>query len=377
MYGADGVLIGVLGIAHDVTNSRHAQRLLNESNERRRQLMDLSRDGIAIINQDHWIVEANQRFADMLGYSLGELLGLRTWDYDADIDEATIRKNFPDLSQINTTFESRHRRKDGSLFDVEVSATGTRIGEKDVVISLTRDITERKRVERALREREADLNRAQAVARIGSWTLDIKANALTWSRQTYAMFDVPFDARLSFQDFIERIHPDDRERVVQAWQAALAGTDDYDIEHRVVDDASSTWVRERAEFERDAEGHPVRAIGTVQDINEQKLAQDRLRESEARYGAVIGNMTDTLSIIDIDGTFLFANPNAALNLAGDTPAAVIGRNIREFVGPDDVEDLMRRYREVIENDTSLVSEIKLTMNEIGRASCRERVSEVV
>jgi PAS domain S-box-containing protein len=144
--------------------------------------------------------------------------------------------------------------------------------------------------------------------------------------------------------------------------AALAGTDDYDLEHRVVDGASSTWVRGRAEFERDAEGHPVRAIGTVQDINEQKLAQDRLCESEARYGAVIGNMTDTLSIIDTDGNLQFANPNAALNLAGDTPEAVIGHNIREFIGPDDVDGQMQRYRKVIESGSPLVSEVKLTMN---------------
>jgi PAS domain S-box-containing protein len=361
MFGADGKLIGVLGIAHDVTAARQAQALLNESNERRRQLMDLSRDGIAILNQDHWIVEANQRFSEMLGYSEGELLGLRTWDFDADMDEATVRASFSDLARINTTYETRHRRKDGSVFDVEVSATGTRIGNANVVITLSRDITERKRVERALRDREADLNRAQAVARIGSWALDIADNTLTWSQQTYTMFGIAPGGRLTVQDFIARIHPDDREHVLKAWSDALEGAE-YDVEHRVGDANASFWVRERAQIERDDEGRPVRAIGTVQDINDQKLARDRLGESEARYSAVIHNMTDTLSIIDRDGTVLFANSKAALNLSSGAPEEVIGHNIGEFVAPDDLERLVHRYRLVIETGRPMVDELLITMN---------------
>ena len=155
MHDADGNLIGVLGIAHDITAAREAEIALRQADERRRQLMDASRDGIAIIGQDHKVIEANQRFADMLGYSREEVLELHTWDWEAALSEAEIRAAFADLSTVNAQFESRHRRKDGSLYEVEVSATGTRVDGKNVVITVARDIGERKAAERALRESEA------------------------------------------------------------------------------------------------------------------------------------------------------------------------------------------------------------------------------
>ena len=155
MRAADGSLIGVLGIAHDITALRQADTALREAAERRRQLLEVSRDGIAIINQEHQVIEANRRFAEMLGRTQEELTGLHTWDWEANMDEARIRAEFANLSEVNTTFETRHRRKDGSVFDVEVSATGATIDGANVVITVTRDISGRKAAELALRNSEA------------------------------------------------------------------------------------------------------------------------------------------------------------------------------------------------------------------------------
>ncbi len=155
MLTADGRLIGVLGIAHDITAARAGEAALRESGERRRQLMEASRDGIAIIDQQHRVIEANRRFAEMLGYSPGEVPGLRTWDFDAIMSEAEVRREFADLAQVSATFETRHRRKDGTVFEVEVSATGTSIDNANMVITVCRDITQRKAAERALRDSEA------------------------------------------------------------------------------------------------------------------------------------------------------------------------------------------------------------------------------
>ncbi len=147
MRAPDGRLIGVLGVAHDITQAREAE-------VRRRQLMNLSRDGIAILDQEHSIVEANYRFAEMLGYSLAELPNLHTWDFDANLNEAQVRSGFADLSHIDATFESMHRRKDGSVYPVEISATGASIDGQNVIITVCRDITQRKQAELALRASE-------------------------------------------------------------------------------------------------------------------------------------------------------------------------------------------------------------------------------
>jgi PAS domain S-box-containing protein len=138
----------------------HKALLTREKKEReareamRALLMDRSRDGIVIIGQDHRVVEANRRFAEMLGYPLDEVTGLYTWDYEAVLGEAEIRELFGDYSSIEATVETRHRRKDGTVFDVEVSLAGVTVGDSACVIGVCRDISERKEAERQVRQSE-------------------------------------------------------------------------------------------------------------------------------------------------------------------------------------------------------------------------------
>ena len=114
--------------------------------------MEKNLDGIAIIDQDHRVVEANPRFAEMLGYTTEEVVGLYTWDWEAVMTEAEIRASFADLTKTSTTFETLHRRKDGTVFDVEISASGAKVGDKPLVFTICRDITERKNAEKQLQE---------------------------------------------------------------------------------------------------------------------------------------------------------------------------------------------------------------------------------
>lgn len=118
-------------------------------------------------------------------------------------------------------------------------------------------------------ERTADLERAQRMARIGSWKLDCRAQTLHWSAETYRLFGIEQGRTLGLSDFFERIHPEDRPRVTHAWEAALKGKP-YDIEHRLLQPAGAQWVRERAEFSHDTDGTLIHAFGTVQDISEHK-----------------------------------------------------------------------------------------------------------
>ncbi len=140
----------LLNIVRDITDRRQADTALKNEALRRRILMESSRDGIAIINQQHQIIEANARFAEMLGYTPEEVLGLYTWDYEATMTEAEIRESFSNLLDTNMTIETRHRRKNGSTFPVEVSIGGTKVGSEALVFTISRDITERKQAETAL-----------------------------------------------------------------------------------------------------------------------------------------------------------------------------------------------------------------------------------
>jgi PAS domain S-box-containing protein len=149
----------------DITESKKAEEDLKFEVLRRQILMEKSYDGIATINAEHRLVEANERFAQMLGYTREELLTLHTWDFEAVMAEEQIRNVFWDLPSISMSFETRHRRKDGSVFDVEVSASGALVGDQPLVFIVCRDITERKRVEEELQHSK---NLAEAANRAKS-----------------------------------------------------------------------------------------------------------------------------------------------------------------------------------------------------------------
>ena len=128
------------------------------------------------------------------------------------------------------------------------------------------------RAEEALRESQANLNRAQAVAHTGSWRLDVRRNELLWSDETHRIFGIPQGTPMTYEAFLAAVHPDDREYVDRNWTAALSG-EDYDIEHRIVVGDTVKWVREKAEVEFDAGGTLLGGFGTVQDITDRKLAE--------------------------------------------------------------------------------------------------------
>lgn len=137
--------------------------------------------------------------------------------------------------------------------------------------------------ERALHESHADLERAQSVARIGSWRLDIQRDVLRWSDESYRIFGVPPGTSLTYEAFLECVHPDDRAYVHREWTAALRG-EPYDIEHRLLlAGGEIKWVREKADLEFDERGALLGGIGITQDITERKHVEDQLRQSQERF----------------------------------------------------------------------------------------------
>ena len=183
------------------------------------------------------------------------------------------------LREANTGLERRVAERTG-----ELEAIRTRL---EIEIA---ERCEHERVlaqsETRLRASEAGLRRAQRVANVGSWHLDLRRDELTWSEQTYRIFGIPDGAPLGYGDFLAAVHPEDREAVDRAWRAALAGAP-YEIEHRIVAEGRVKWVREQAELEIDAPGNLSGGVGTVQDVSERRAVEQSIREAEARYRTLV------------------------------------------------------------------------------------------
>ncbi len=147
---------------------------------------------------------------------------------------------------------------------------------------LREDITELKRIEQALREGRDDLNRAQAVAHVGSWRLDVRRNELLWSEENHRIFGIQKGTPLTYETFLGTVHPDDREYVDRKWKAALRG-EPYNIEHRIIAGDVVKWVQEQVELEFDSQGELLGGFGTTQDITGMKQAEESLRRSIRRF----------------------------------------------------------------------------------------------
>jgi len=145
-------------------------------------------------------------------------------------------------------------------------------------LQLARDITSE------LRNSEEQLKAAQRVAHLGSWELDIGSNRLTWSDEIYRIFERdPASFYPSYEAFLEVVYPEDRALVDLAFKGSVANHTPYSVEHRVaLPDGRIKYVREQGETVYDDKGRPLRSIGTIQDITEQKLTQERI-ERMAHY----------------------------------------------------------------------------------------------
>ncbi|MFM8330098.1 MAG: PAS domain S-box protein [Candidatus Methylumidiphilus sp.] len=222
MSSPDGGLIGVLGIAHDITTLRKQEAALRRVDEQRRRLMHQSRDGIMIFDSEYRVTEASERQAQMLGYRVEALVGMQPWQWDVYADEAVVRKMMPSATETNLMFETRHRRKDGTVYDAEVSVTRAFIDGEMSAISVTRDITERKQAEQALRDSQDMLHRAQAVAHVGSWRVSALGEYEV-SDEFRRIAGFAESEPVTAQAWFMRIHHEDRPAVEQAWQDAQSG----------------------------------------------------------------------------------------------------------------------------------------------------------
>jgi PAS domain S-box-containing protein len=188
-----------------------------------------------------------------------------------DAVEKAIQKGAPyrlELDMVGT---------DGALRSVTSRGEAERNARGEVVLvrGAVQDVTEYKKAEKALRESEANLTRAQAIAHIGSWHLDVIRNHVTWSDEVFRIFGIPKGTALTYGAFLGIVHPDDRERVYNAWASALRG-EPYDIEHRIVINGTLKWVSEKGQAAFDSHGNAIDGIGTVQDITERKHAEAEL-----------------------------------------------------------------------------------------------------
>jgi len=194
-----------------------------------------------------------------------------------------------------------------------------------------------------LQHSEASLKNAQSVAGVGSWSLDIQNQLLTWSDETYRMCEETIGTPQSHKTFSHLVHPDDLPAVLKAWEDALSQRSPFDIEHRVLTAKGNLrWIRERAEITRDSTGKALMAIGTVQDITDKKLAVLALQESEERHRTLYKRTPAIMHSINMQGEIISVS-DRWLQTFGYARDEVMGKKSSDFLTPES----QRYAREVV------------------------------
>ncbi len=243
---------------------------------------------VSVANAAGNITYVNDKFCKVSGYSRDELLGHNHRLLKSDV-------HTPEFYDVIWRTISRgeiwsgeicNHARDGSLYWVESSIVPfvDARGKPYQYISIRTDITQLKRNEEALRTSEERLRRGQAFANIGTWDWHIGSGELFWSERIGPLFGYAEGMlETCYNNFIQAIHPDDRQAVLLATSACLERGVPYEVEHRVVwPDGTVRWLLERGAVTRDAAGQPNRMLGVVQDIHERKQVELALVESEKR-----------------------------------------------------------------------------------------------
>jgi PAS domain S-box-containing protein len=268
-----------------------SQPLLAQTEQLFHHLFQQASLGVAVEDLEGKLLLANRALCSMLGYSESELLAMSCSQFanpeDSEDDWALFQQLRAGVID-KYSLEKLYVRKNGTRFwgRLNVSLlTGSGERSSQLVSAFVEDITERKRAEEDLRQRDIELAEVQRLAGFGIWQWDAKTDQVIWSKEIYLR--TGYDPNLPAPRLAEHARlftPESWDRLQQVVKEAVEAGTSYELDvELVVSKATTQWVTTRGEPVRNANGQIVGLRGTVQDITERKRAEVALRESEQRF----------------------------------------------------------------------------------------------
>lgn len=344
-----------LVLSRDITEKKTYENILHAREREFRTITENSPDVIIRYNLSGERIYINPMGEKLFGRPASQIVGKKATEISPIPTDTAFLEKFSEVIRTGQAIETETEFAipDGNKgwghirIVPEFDDSGTVIS----VLTIGRDITERKRNEEELRYKEERLREAQKIAKIGSWEVEFPGLNLTWSDEIYRIFEIDPNVTIpTYEHFLNTIHPEDREYVDRVYSESVAQKIPYDAVHRLLmSDGRIKYVHERAMTAYDSNGIPIRTVGTVQDITEQKktekkiehmalhdaltglpnrlLAQERM-ENAIRYAQQNGTKT-ALLFIDLDG---FKTINDTLgHSVGDAILKQVANRLKECI----------------------------------------------
>lgn len=352
-FDSEGQPAYLIGFSRDITAQKKVELNLRESEHRYAGIVESAMDAIISIDRHQRIILFNAAAEKMFGCRADEVMGEPLNRFIPQRFHQHHQQYVDNFARSGTATRKMGslgvitgRRVNGEEFLLEASISQVGGDGGPCFTAVLRDISERKKTEDRLRESKNDLDRAQAVGQIGSWRINLRTSEVIWSAENHRIFGVPEGSALSFELFINLVHPDDREYVNSKWQAGLTG-EPYDIEHRIVINGEVKWVRERAYLETDESDQLLGAFGITQDITQRKLAELALHEASHRKDEFLAMLAHELRnpLAPISNAVKILRMTQQGNRAIEQTTDMISRQVKHLVRlVDDLLDVSRVSR---------------------------------
>lgn len=340
----------VVVIVRDITDRRRAEQDVRESEERYRLLFENSPQPMLVLDeQTLGILAVNEAAVSHYGYTRDEFLRMTIKDiWPPDDVPALLRELARDRGPLHDSGPGRHRKKDGTVFDVDIMSHVIRFGDRTARLVLATDITERERA-------EADLYHSRQMLQL---VLDNIPQGVFWKdrESRYMGANRAFAQDAGLKDPTEVLGKDD---FGFAWKGMAESyrADDRQVmegdapklhfeESLVRPDESRRWVRTSKVPLHDKDGKVLGVLGAYEDITDRKLAEEELRRSESKFRALFEAAAEAVLLIDHDANLLDVNP-AGVAVLGVSRDRLVGRNMQEFVVPEELERTRGYLRDVL------------------------------
>ncbi|MDH4189401.1 MAG: PAS domain S-box protein [Betaproteobacteria bacterium] len=324
-----------LGMLVDITARKRVEEALRASEEKYRNLLENMGEGLLILRDNH-IVFSNPSAQRLTGYSADELLRMNFIETAVHPDDrAAIRERYRRRmagEPTERTYAFRFRRKDGAQRWMEVSAMRITWDGGHASLSFMADITERKRIEDELTLTKERYDFATAVGKVGTWDWDPATGALVWSDETFRLMGFEPGAVVpTYELYLGLVHPEDRDPLSAAVQAALQQRKPYDLDCRIVQRTGTQLVcHVTGSVEFDPQGRPTRMLGTIQDVTERKRLEDKLRDNLIERETILDTSIVGIAFLDSQGRARWLNRAMRDILRIGSDESIAGRSLEPY-----------------------------------------------
>lgn len=354
----------IVGVIVDITQQRASEDALRESEAHYRRIFETIQDVYFSMAWDGTLQIVSPSVRTVTGYAPEALLGQSAETFD--INPHRFSELLAALRRDGTVqdFEATIERRDRKIATIAINAhivwddTGNPTGIEGVM----RDITARKETENALRKNQDLLARAQHIARIGSWEMDLRTKVARWSDELFRLFHfTPEDFTPTFDAILSYIPEEDRARVHDTIEQTIITGGTYQLQHRILTrEGDVKVVQAHGDLLFDEQGQPIILYGTALDITERKAAEQAIIDSEARFRRIVDNFPGVIWMIRPNIVPVYLSEKV-YDLTGYTAEEFLdGRvDFRRLVLSDDLPHIRQAQQTAIEQHTQYAVEYRL------------------